>query len=91
MVDEELPPALGDTWVLGDEGWRLAPDAGGPGDVVNARALVHPELGTLVVGGSDLEVERGDVLQWLDGRWEVLGEGRLPAAAGVRARVRRHA
>ncbi len=78
VVDEDLPPALADTWVHEGDGWRLVDGTGAEHDVVNARALVHPRLGTLVVGGSDLETERGDVLRWVDKRWEVVGRGAFP-------------
>ena len=37
-----------------------------------------PDLGTLVVGGSDLEEEHGDVLRWQGDRWEVLGRAVFP-------------
>ncbi len=78
VIDEDLPPALGDTWIRDADGWRLEPEAGGPGDVVNAKALVHPELGTLVVGGSDLEVERGDVMRWTGRGWETVARDVFP-------------
>ena len=70
VADEALPPALGDTWVWADGAWTLADDAGGPGPLVNAQALVHPTLGTLLAGGSDFDRENGDVWRWTGDRWE---------------------
>ena len=73
-----LPPALGDTWVWADGAWTLADDAGGPGPLVNAQALVHPTLGTLLAGGSDLERETGDVWRWTGDSWETYAREVLP-------------
>ncbi len=78
VADETLPPALGDTWVLADGVWTLDDDAGGPGDLVNARALAHPTLGVLLAGGSDFDRENGDVWHWADGRWELFARDVLP-------------
>lgn len=78
VVDENLPPALGDTWVLADGAWTLDDDAGGPGPLVNAQALVHPTLGTLLAGGSDLERETGDVWRWTGDSWETYARDVLP-------------
>jgi len=78
VVDESLPPALGDTWVWGGRSWEPRPDAAGPGDLVNAQALVHPRLGTLLVGGSDMARPSGDVWHWDGGRWDLLARGVFP-------------
>ncbi|MGZ5398635.1 MAG: hypothetical protein ACXWDM_01395 [Nocardioides sp.] len=78
VVDENRPPALGDTWVGDAAGWQRLPGGGAPELVVNAKALLHPTLGLLVVGGSDLEEETGDVLRWDGRRWEVLGRDLFP-------------
>ena len=78
VIDEDLPPALGDTWLRDAEGWQPLPGTRAPSLVVNAKALVHPALGLLVVGGSDLEADTGDVLRWSGRRWDVLGRGLFP-------------
>jgi len=78
IADEALPAALGDTWVLTDGAWSLDDDAGGPGLLVNAQALLHPTLGILLAGGSDLEGENGDVWRWTGGRWETYAREVLP-------------
>ena len=78
VADEALPPALGDTWVLADGAWTLADDAGGPGPLVNAQGLVHPTLGILLAGGSDMERENGDVWRWTGDRWEIYAREVLP-------------
>lgn len=77
VVDEDLPLAVGDTWVWGGR-WREVPDAGGPGLLVNAGAVEHPTLGTLLVGGSDLDRPTGDVWRWTGERWELVAEGVFP-------------
>ena len=78
VADEELPGALGDTWVLSDGAWSPHDDAGGPGPLVNAQALVHPTLGILLAGGSDLDDENGDVWRWAGDRWETYAHDVLP-------------
>ena len=78
VIDEALPPALGDTWVLSDGAWSLDDDAGGPGPLVNAQALAHPTLGILLAGGSDLDGETGDVWRWTGDRWETYAQDVLP-------------
>ena len=78
VVDDDLPPALDDTWVLGADGWQRSPRSRAPTLVVNAKALVHPTLGLIVVGGSDLEEESGDVLRWDGRQWQVLGRDLFP-------------
>jgi hypothetical protein len=78
VADEDLPPALGDTWVLTDRAWALRADAGGPGPLVNAQALVHPTLGILLAGGSDFDRENGDVWRWTGDRWETFARDVLP-------------
>ena len=77
VVDEDLGPAVGDTWVWGGR-WRVVPGAGGPGVLVNAGAVVHPTLGTLLVGGSDLDRPSGDVWRWTAERWEPVAEDVFP-------------
>ena len=77
VVDEDLPLAVGDTWVWGGR-WREVPDAGGPGLLVNAGAVEHPTLGTLLVGGSGLDQPTGDVWRWTGERWELVAEGVFP-------------
>lgn len=77
QIVEDLPPALADTWVW-DDRWRPVPDAGGPGDLVNAGAVEHPTLGTLVVGGSDMDAANGDVWRWAGERWELVAEDVFP-------------
>ena len=78
MADEDLPPALGDTWVWNDGAWSLDDDAGGPGRLVNAQALVHPTFGILLAGGSDFDDENGDVWRWTGDRWETYARDVLP-------------
>ena len=75
-------PVLGDTWVWADGRWTARPDAAGPGPLVNAQALDHPQLGLLLVGGSDFEQETGDVWHWDGQRW-------LPMAPASSRRARR--
>ena len=77
QIVEDLPPALADTWVW-DGRWRPVPDAGGPGVLVNGGAVEHPTLGTLVVGGSDMDAANGDVWRWAGERWELLAEDVFP-------------
>lgn len=79
VADDELPPALADTWVWHHAVWEAAPRAGGPGRLVNAQGLLHPDLGPLLLGGSDLETETGDVWRWSGHRWERFGRDVLPA------------
>lgn len=74
---EDLPAALGDTWAW-DGGWREVGDAGAPPRLVNAKALVHPDHGTLLVGGADLAAASGDVLRWTGTAWEMLAEDVFP-------------
>ena len=78
VADERLPPALGDTWEWDRRTWVSRVDASGPGDLVNAAALVHPRLGTLLVGGSDMDRPSGDVWRWDGDRWHLLGQGVFP-------------
>ncbi len=78
VVDEALPPALGDTWVWADGAWTLDDGAGGPGPLVNAQAFIHPTLGTLLAGGSDFDRENGDVWRWTGDRWETFARDVLP-------------
>lgn len=77
VADEDLPPALGDTWTW-DDGWTVVSSAGDNELLVNAEAIDHPELGTLLVGGSDLERANGDVLRWTGTAWEMLAEDVFP-------------
>ena len=78
VVDESLPGALADTWTWRPTGWtRMA--ARGPGRLVNAEAVVDPELGVLLVGGSDMQQAHGDVWRWDDGDWTLLGPHVFPA------------
>lgn len=78
VVDEDGPPAIGDTWVWRGSGWRRVPGGGAPGPLVNASSLVHPEHGLLLLGGGDLEGrERGRVWRWTGDGWERLSEGRV--------------
>ncbi len=77
VVDEDLPAALGDTWVW-DDGWQEVADAGAPPRLVNAKAVVHPEHGTLLVGGADLQAASGDVLRWNGSGWELFAENVFP-------------
>ncbi len=78
VVDESLPGALADTWTWRPTGWtRMA--ARGPGRLVNAEAVVDPELGVLLVGGSDMQQAHGDVWRWDDGDWTLLGRDVFPA------------
>ena len=84
VIDEALPPALGDTWVLSDGAWSLDDDAGGPGPLVNAQALAHPTLGILLAGGSDLDGETGDVWRWTGDRWETYAQRRAASTSGLR-------
>ena len=79
QVSEGLPPALGDTWVWADGTWSPVDDAGGPGPLVNAQALVHPTLGVLLAGGSDMDAENGDVWRWSGEGWEIYAREVLPA------------
>ncbi|HEX6149707.1 kelch repeat-containing protein [Nocardioides sp.] len=74
---EDLPAALGDTWVWDDE-WQEAQDANAPPRLVNAKGLVHPEHGTLLVGGADLAAASGDVLRWTGTGWEMFAEDVFP-------------
>ena len=69
----------GDTWVWADARWTARPNASGPGRLVNAQALDHPQLGTLLVGGSDLEQATGDVWHWDGDRWLPMAQGVFPA------------
>jgi hypothetical protein len=75
--DEDFGPAVDDTWVW-DGRWRAVPEAGGPGLLVNAGTVEHATLGTLLVGGSDLDRATGDVWRWADERWELVAEGVFP-------------
>jgi hypothetical protein len=77
VVDDDLPPALGDTWTW-DDGWEEVADAGTPPRLVNAKAVVHPEHGTLLVGGADLQAASGDVLRWNGSAWEKFAEDVFP-------------
>ena len=77
VVDEDLPLAVGDTWVWRGR-WREVPDAGGPGLLVNAGTVEHPTLGTLLVGGSGLERPTGDVWRWTGEQWQLVGEDVFP-------------
>jgi hypothetical protein len=77
VVDEDLPLAVGDTWVWHGR-WREVPDAGGPGLLVNAGSVEHPSLGTLLVGGSGLERPNGDVWRWTGERWELVAKDVFP-------------
>ncbi|MGH3348976.1 MAG: hypothetical protein ACRDO4_18505 [Nocardioides sp.] len=74
---EDLPAALGDTWTW-EGGWRAVREADAPPRLVNAKALVHPEHGTLLVGGADLAAASGDVLRWTGTAWEILAEDVFP-------------
>ncbi len=74
---ENLPVALGDTWGW-DDGWHELADANAPPRLVNAKALVHPEHGTLLVGGADLAAASGDVLRWTGTAWEMFAEDVFP-------------
>jgi len=78
VADEALPPALGDTWVFADGAWALNDQAGGPGPLVNAQAVAHPELGVLLAGGSDFDDENGDVWRWTGATWESYARDVLP-------------
>ena len=78
VVDESLPGALADTWTWRATGWTRTP-AGGPGRLVNAEAVAHPELGVLLVGGSDMRQDSGDVWRWDGGEWTLLGRDVFPA------------
>jgi hypothetical protein len=77
VVDDDLPAALGDTWSW-DDGWEEVADAGTPPRLVNAKAVVHPEHGTLLVGGADLQAASGDVLRWNGSAWEKFAEDVFP-------------
>jgi hypothetical protein len=78
VADEQLPPALGDTWEWDGRAWTVRTDASGPGDLVNAAGLVHPRFGTLLVGGSDMDQLSGDVWRWDGDRWRLLAEDVFP-------------
>ncbi len=78
VADEALPAALGDTWVWADGAWTLDDAAGGPGPLVNAQALAHPDFGILLAGGSDLDRENRDVWRWTGDRWETFARDVLP-------------
>ena len=78
VADERLPPALGDTWEWDRRTWVSRGDASGPGDLVNAGAMVHPRLGTLLVGGSDMDRPSGDVWVWGGDRWRIVAKRVFP-------------
>ena len=82
VADEELPGALADTWSWSGRSWAPLPEAGGPGALVNAQGLLHPRLGPLLVGGSDLNRATGDVWQWRRTGWSLLARDVFPARQG---------
>ena len=79
VVDLELPAALGDTWEWTGRSWALRFDASRPGPLVNAQAIAHPQLGIVLVGGSDLERASGDVWHWDGDQWLTIAPDVFPA------------
>ena len=89
VVDEDVPDAVGDTWVWRRGRWSRVAGAHAPGPLVNAASVLHPDHGLLLVGGGDDRGrERGRVWQWSGSGWGTPSVGPLPAPPGVRPRLR---
>ncbi len=78
VADEQAPPALGDTWIWTEGAWLLAESRSAPGVLVNAAGLSHPDLGLLLVGGSDFDDETGEIWKWTGRSWLALGSDIIP-------------
>ncbi len=79
VADEQAPPALDDTWIWSDGSWVLTEARSAPGVLVNAAGLSHPDLGLLLVGGSDFADETGEIWQWTGRSWRPVGSDIIPS------------
>ena len=79
VVDESLPPALSDTWTWDGSRWELVEESSRPGLLVNSHELDLRGRGPLMVGGSDMDGENGDVWEWSGQGWQRWGRGVFPA------------